>query len=110
MLMEPVPSAVGLPRMLSCFANSIRFDAVPHGTAGVILSVNKSRDLRDRPLGDNLGHKDHASSVLIALFATDVESQVYFVKIGMKGNTKRTKQLCLAKLEAHQTDVCSSVK
>src|SRR2546427_8585602 len=110
MRIQPVPSAVELPRILGCFAGPVRLDAVPHRKADVILSIRKSSDLRDCPFGNNLGDKNHTPPVLIAFFATDVESQVYLVKIGMKGNTKRAEELCLAKLEAHQADVRSSVE
>ena len=103
------PSTVDLPLIFGSFRLSIHIDAVLHRKADVVLSIRQSSDLRDCPHRNNLGDKNNASAVLIALLAADVESQIHLIKIGMEGNRKRTKELCFPKLRAHHKDSASSL-
>ncbi len=44
----------------------------------------KSGGRRNRAFRHNLGDEDNSSSIIVALFATNIEAQVDFIEIGMK--------------------------
>jgi hypothetical protein len=106
---ELAPGAIESPQILSCFGLSGHVDVVFHRKPDIILSIRETSDLRDCPFRNNLGDEDNASSFVVALFATDVESQIYLFEIGMEGNGEKPKKLCVAKSEAHETDISLSI-
>jgi hypothetical protein len=59
-------------------------------------------------LGNNFGNENDAPSVFIALFATDIEAEVYFVEIRMKRDGKGPKEFGATKPKAHEANVCFS--
>jgi hypothetical protein len=104
------PTASELPFILGCLDRAGHVDAMLHGETYIVFSIRKSSDQRHGPFGNDLGDKNHTSSLLILFFAANVESQVHLVKIGVKGNGKVAKDLGVAKPEANQADVCPSLK
>jgi hypothetical protein len=66
--------------------------------------------LRDCPLGNDLGDKDDTSSALVALVAANVEPKVHFIKVSVKRDRKKPKELGMTKPEAHQADIGSPLK
>jgi hypothetical protein len=79
-----------------------------HRQAYIVLTIYKASHCRDCLLGYNFGDEYDAPSVFIALFATDVEAEVYLVEIRMKRDCKGTKEFGAAKPKAHETNVCFS--
>jgi hypothetical protein len=53
--------------------------------------------------------ENNPSSILAAVFATDIEAQVYFIEIGMKRNRKTPKQPGAAKPKTHEANICFSL-
>src|SRR5580704_12865704 len=105
--MELAPGAVELKSIVDRIRCPIRIDRVLHRKPDVILSIRNPSDLRDCPLGNDLGDKDDTSSALVALLAANVESEVHFIKVSMKRDRKKAKELGVTKPEAHQADIGS---
>ena len=93
MRIDLAPITVKPPFVLRCLARLIGGDAVPHWKTYITFSICKSSDLRDHPFGNNLADKRYAPSLLIPRFAADVESQIYFLEIDIKGIETEPKSL-----------------
>jgi hypothetical protein len=104
--MAPVVS--DLPLILNLLFRPIRANVVLHRQAYVVLALYKARHRRDCPLGYNFGDEHDASSVFVAFFATDVETEVHFVEIRMERDRNRPKEFDAAKPKAHEANVCFS--
>jgi hypothetical protein len=104
--MAPVIS--DLPLILNLLFRPIRANVVLHWQAYIVLTIYKARRRRDCPLGYNFGNEHDAPSVFVALFATDVEAEVYLIEIRMKRDRNRPKEFGAAKPKAHEANVCFS--
>jgi hypothetical protein len=81
---EPAPLATNLPLILGYHTQIIRLNAVLHRKARIVFSVEQASGCRDCAPGHDLGNEDNSSSIIAAFFATNVEAQVYLVKVGVK--------------------------
>jgi hypothetical protein len=104
--MTPVISE--LPLILNLLFRPIRANVVLHRQAYIVLAIYKASHRRDCLLGYNFGNEHDAPSVLVALFATDVEAEVYLIEIRMKRDLNPPKEFGAAKPEAHEANVCFS--
>jgi len=81
---EPAPLATNLPLILGSHTQIIRLNAVLHRKADIVFPVEQASGGRDGAPGHDLGNEYNSSSIIAAFFATNVEAQVYFVKVGVK--------------------------
>jgi hypothetical protein len=72
----------------------------------IVLAIYKASYRRNCVPGNNFGDEHDAPPIFIALFATDVEAEVYFVEIGMKRDRKGPKEFGAAKPKADEANVC----
>ena len=81
---EPAPLATNLPSILGYHTQVIRLNAMLHRKVRIVFSVEQASGCRDGASGHDLGNEDNSSSIIAAFFATNVEAQVYLVKVGVK--------------------------
>jgi hypothetical protein len=106
--MAPVIS--DLPLILNLLFQPIRTNVVLHRQAYIVLAIYKASHRCDCPLGYNFGDEYNTPSVFIALLATNVEAEVYFIEIRMKRDRNGPKEFSAAKPKAYEANVCFSEK
>src|SRR4029077_18460471 len=93
------------PMILDRLFRPLHANSVLHRQTYIVLAIYKASYRRDCVPGNNFGDEHHAPSVFIALFATDVEAEVYFVEIGMKRDRKRPKEFGAKKPKGDEANV-----
>ena len=88
---EPAPLATNLPLILDGHTQIIRLNAVLHRKADIVFPIDQASGCRDGAPGHDLGNEDDSSSIIAAFFATNVEAQVYLVKVGVKRDRETPK-------------------
>jgi hypothetical protein len=71
---EPAPLVADPPLIFSRLSKFLGLNVVPHRKACIVLAVYESGDCRNRSFGNNLGDENNSSSIIAALFATNIEA------------------------------------
>jgi hypothetical protein len=107
---DPAPLAGNLPLILGCHIQIIRLNAVLHRKAYIVFPIEQAGGGRDGAPGHDLGNEDNSSSIIAAFLATNVEAQVYLVKVGVKRDRETPEELGAAEPKTDQAYVGSSLE
>jgi len=78
---EPAPLIAGLPLILGRSPQLASLNAVFHRKASIVFAVYDACGHRNCESGHNLSDENNSSAILAAIFAANVESQVYLIEI-----------------------------
>jgi hypothetical protein len=103
---HPAPLVVYPPLVLDRSSQSLDAKMVLHRNVHIIFTRYDASNFCDCLSGDNFGYEHNTPSVFSALVAANVEAEVYFIKIRMKGDSDSPEEFGVAKAKAHKADIC----
>jgi hypothetical protein len=104
------PLFTGLPLILDYSIQPLPLNAMLHRKVDIVLAVCQSGDHGNCAPRHYLGNEGNSSAVIVACFATNVETQVYLIEIDVKRNGETSEKLGAAEPKPDKAEVRSPME